>query len=200
MKNTAQTGRDRLPCGMVSLKMFQINHSKAMIIAYLDLRSGLKNYTFNQQDISNKTTIGKTGVRRCLKELTAEGVLSRKGKSFYKLNLERIKELYYEASESDFNVSFSDTDASKNDTDVSESDAIHSSKIKSSSLKTSELDSSEANAPELPAIVKELLSKSPKEQAAWLARIDANKTMENDLRSGKDVMMTAQFEDNFANW
>lgn len=48
--------------------------------------------------------------------------------------------------------------------------------------------------------VDTFLSKSPKEQVAWLDRIEANKTMEKDLRSGKDVLMTTKFEEFFANF
>lgn len=201
MKITTEAGRDRLPCGMVSLTMFKINHSKAFIIAYLNLRGGLKNYTFNQTDISKQTTVGKTVVRQYLKELVAEGVLNRKGKSFYKLDRQKMEELYYSAvSESDMDVSESDTDISESDTQVSESDAIHSNNLNSRKLESSSLDTSENKAPELPAIAKEFLSKSSQEQTAWLDRIEANKTMEKDLRSGKDVLMTTKFEEFFANF
>ena len=148
---------------MISLKMFRIPHSKALIIAYLNLRGGLKKYTFNQTDISNQTNIGKTVVRQVLKELVAEGVLNRKRKSFYQLNRQKMEESYYchvsesdadeseidayltesEAavlesaiSESDFNVSESDKDVSENDTNVSESDT----KVSESDTKVSESD------------------------------------------------------------
>ena len=192
---------------MVSLKMFQINHSKALIIAYLDLRGGLKKYTFNWRDISNQTNIGRTVVNHYLNELVAEGVLNRKGKSFYKLNRQKMEELYYakDGSDSDFNRSESNINGSENDPNRSESDPIHSSNLnsrilESSSLDSRKLDTSGSKEPELPAIVKELLSRSPKEQVEWLDRIEANKTMQDDLRTGKDVPMTAQFEEEFANW
>jgi hypothetical protein len=158
---------------MVSLKMFQINHSKALIIAYLDLRSGLKfkNFIFNVTDISNQTNIGKTVVRQYMKELVAEGVLNKKGKALYKLNRQKMKELYYQVSESDaeeseidanlseseaatlesgisesdFNVSESDTDTSETDANVSESDTkvSESDTIHSSNLDSRKLHSSE---------------------------------------------------------
>ncbi len=161
MKTTTKPNGEHLPCGMISLKMFQIPHSKALIIAYLNLRGGLKKYTFNRRDISNQTNIGRTVVNECLKELVAEGVLNRKGKSFYKLNRQRMEELYYvnDGSDSDFNGSESDMDGSENgldrsesDTNVSESDTIHSSDLHSSNLDSSELhtsrlDSSRAETP-----------------------------------------------------
>jgi hypothetical protein len=202
MKNTTESSRDRLPCGMVSLRMFKINHSKALIIAYLNMRGGLRSYTFNQTDISNQTNVGKTVVRQYLKELVAEGVLNRKGKSFYKLDRQKMEELYYSAdvSESDMHVSENDTDVSESDSEVSESDAIHSSNLNSRKLESSNLDTSKRKASELPSAVKEFLNLSPKEQVAWLDRIEANKTLEKDLRSGKDVPMTAKFVEDFANW
>jgi len=40
---------------------------------------------------------------------------------------------------------------------------------------------------------------SPKEQLEWLADVEANKTMEEDLRAGKDVRMTAKFAEYFGN-
>lgn len=216
MKKSVEAGREHLPCGMISQKMFQINHSKALIIAYLNMRGGLKKFTFCQTDISNRTNIGKTVARQYLQELVAEGVLNRRGKSFYKLNHQKMEELYYVAeSEPDFKVSESDTHLSENDTDlsesdtkVSESDGIHSSKLDSSKLNTRSLESSGLDTVEKQAhkpseIVQELLSKSPKEQVEWLGRVDArteaNRTMEKDLRAGKDVLMTPEFEDYFAN-
>ena len=151
MTNTTKAVGDRLPCGMVSLKMFKIPHSKALIIAYLDLRSGprMKAYTFNATDISNQTNIGKTVVRQYLKELVAESVLKRKGKSFYQLDRHTMEESYYrhvsesdtDLSESDTNVSETDTNVSESDTDVSESDSIHSSNLHSRKLDSSKLHS-----------------------------------------------------------
>ena len=157
MKQTTESGRDRLPRGMVSLKMFKINHSKALVIAYLNLRSGLNKYTFNQTDIINQTDIGRTVVRQCLKELVAEGVLNRKGVSFYKLNHEKLEELYYtqDRSENDPSRSDSDTDRSENDLSRSESDpnrsengAIHSSVLDSSNLDSKSIDSSDLDTSE----------------------------------------------------
>lgn len=213
MKNATETGRERLPCGMVSLKMFQIPHSKALIIAYLNLRGGLKKFTFNQTDISKQTNIGKTVVRQHLKELVAEGVLNRKGKSFYKLNRQKMEEIYYygvsdsdsNVSESDMEVSESDTNVSESDTKVSESDAIHSSSLDSSNLDSKKLDSSKIDTSEkelhkLPPNAERLLSLPIKEQLAWLDRIEANQTLEKDLRSGKEVLMTSEFAETFANW
>lgn len=213
MNKTTKAVGDRLPCGMVSLKMFQIPKSKALIIAYLNLRSRLPNFTFNQTDISNQTDIGKTVVRQYMKELENEGVLNRKGKghSFYKLNRQRMDELYYTVSESDLiesdsdtGLSESDTDVSESDTDVSESDAIHSSKPNSrksdsSDLHSSELDSKQTSVPKPSPVIEEFLSKSPKEQAEWLDAVDANRTMRGDLKAGKDVKWTNEFADHFAN-
>jgi hypothetical protein len=127
---------------MVSLKMFQIPHSEALIIAYLDLRSGPKfqRYLFNATDVSNQTNIGKTVVRQNLKELVAEGVLKRKGKSFYQLNRQQMEQTYYRhVSESDTDLSEVDTDVSESDTEVSESDSIHSSNLHSRKLDSSKL-------------------------------------------------------------
>ena len=182
MKTTAKTGGDRLPCGMVSLKMFHIPHSKALIIAYLNLRSGLKNYTFNQTDISNQTNIGKTVVRQCVNELADEGVLNRIGKSFYRLDRQKMESLYYNASDSDLNASESDacsseTDAnpSESDTDASESDAIHSSSLHSRESDSSELHSrglhhtatTAAQVSELPKIIPTVsgLGREPLQEA-----------------------------------
>src|SRR5437762_2446529 len=120
MKKTVRKVGERFECGMVSLKMFQIPHSKALIIAYLNLRGGIRKYTFNQTDISNQTNTGKTVVRQYVKELVHEGVLIRKGKSFYKLDRQRMEKLYYEVSESDLNVSDSDACSSENDANESE--------------------------------------------------------------------------------
>jgi hypothetical protein len=153
MKNSNEAVSKRLSCGMVSLKMFKINHSKALIIAYLNLRGGLKKYTFNVSDISKQTDIGKTVVRQYLKELVAEGVLNRKGMSFYKLNRQKMEELYYldvsesdlEVSETDNDLSETDTKVSESDTDVSESDSIHSSNLHSRILNSKKLDSSKLN-------------------------------------------------------
>ncbi len=165
MKTTSKAVGDRLPCGKVSLKMFQKNHSKALIIAYLDLRSGPKfpKYTFNQTDISNQTNIGLTVVRQYLKELVDEGVLIRKGKSFYKLDRQKMEALYYSVSESDLNASDSDayspeTDAnpSESDTDASESDAIHSSNLHSSKLHTRELQSTATAASQVPELAEKI--------------------------------------------
>ena len=155
MKKTTEAGRKRMPSGLVSLKMFHIPHSKALIIAYLNMRDGLKKFTFNQTDISNQTNIGKTVVRQYMKELVSEEVLNRKGKSFYKVNRQRMNELYYEATESDLNVSESDMDASESDTvisesdtEVSESDAIHSSNLNTIKLESNSLESSKLNTSE----------------------------------------------------
>jgi hypothetical protein len=323
MKKTTESGRDRLPCGMVSLTMFKINHSKALIIAYLNLRGGLNKYTFNWRDISNQTNIGETVVRQCLKELVAEGVLNRMGKSFYKLNHQKMIELYYQTSDSDACVSESEVDASENDanvsesdTKVSESDAIHSSILDSRKLDSSYLDTSDilpghsfenasfpshdqapaplpdktltvsgtllatskksldelfddifgsvpsktkktqessesaafpsnnptitpmatdtqeepndssacptANAAnnnhptpsarpekvgELPvatpprrSAVDEFLSLPPKERLKWLEAVEANESMVENLKGGKDVLMTEAFKKHFANW
>ena len=49
------------------------------------------------------------------------------------------------------------------------------------------------------AIVTEFLSKSLKEQKEWLADIEANRTMLQDLKAGKEVRWTNDFEDYFAN-
>lgn len=212
MKSTNTTGK-HLPSGMVSLKMFQINHSKALIIAYLNLRGGLKKYAFNVSDISKKTNIGKTVVRKKMKELEAEGVLNRSGLSFYKLNRQKLEELYYcgEVSEFDKGLSESDNKASENDThvsetdnDASESDSIHSSnldsiKLQTNKLDSSSLDSSEKQKTKLPECVVKFLEKSPKEQLALLDNIEANKTMAKDLREGKEVRWTGNFVDQFAN-
>src|SRR5262245_22234149 len=150
MKTTSKAVGVRLPCGMVSLSMFHIPHSKALVIAYLNLRSGLKDYTFNQTDISNRTNLGLTVVRQWLKELTAEGVLNRKGKTFYKLDRQKMESLYYNASESDANESDSDAGPSEDDAIISESDAapsesdaIHSSKLHSSKLHSNKLHTRE---------------------------------------------------------
>jgi predicted transcriptional regulator len=200
MKTTTKTGGDRIPCGMVSLKMFQMNHSKALIIAYLNLRGGLKKYTFNQTDISNQTNIGKTVVRQYMKELVDEGVLNRRGKSFYKLNRQKMEELYYcNVSDSDAYPSENDANVSESDTDASESVAIHSSDLNSRKLDSSKLHTKKNTVPQLPAIAEELLSKSSKEQVEWLDDVEANKTLVRDLRNGKDVRWTKAFEDYFAN-
>src|SRR5262245_42281728 len=126
MKTSSKAVGDRLPCGMVSLSMFQIPHSKALVIAYLNLRSGLKDYTFNQTDISNRTNLGLTVVRQWLKELTAEGVLNRKGKSFYELDSQKMESLYYNASDSDANESDSDAGPSEDEAIVSKSNTVTS--------------------------------------------------------------------------
>ncbi|MGO8678531.1 MAG: winged helix-turn-helix transcriptional regulator [Limisphaerales bacterium] len=149
MTTTAQSGGVHLPCGMVSLKMFQIPHSKALIIAYLDLRKGLKRFLFNVADISKQTNISKTVVRQYLKELETEGVLKRNGKSFYQLNREEMENRYYydvsesdaDVSESDTHLSENDTNVSESDTDVSESDSVHSSNLHSSNLDSIKVDS-----------------------------------------------------------
>jgi hypothetical protein len=49
------------------------------------------------------------------------------------------------------------------------------------------------------AVVEEFLSKSPREQVEWLDDIEANRTMRKDLKAGKDVRWTKEFEDYFAN-
>lgn len=161
MKKTTRKVGARYEYGRVSLKMFQIPHSKALIIAYLDLRSGLKKYTFNQTDISNQSDIGKTVVRQYMKELENEGVLNRKGKgqSFYKLNRQRMEELYYTVSESDLIeldsdacLSENDTEVSESDSDVSESDAIHSSSLHSIKLDSKKLDPSKLHTNEIVAV------------------------------------------------
>ena len=112
----------------------------------------MKGYTFNKSDISNQTDIGE---HRCSPVFERAGFRrspDRKGKSFYKLNHQRMEELYYtvsesdlKASESDVRLSESDTDVSESDSDVSESDAIHSRKLHSRKIDSSDLDSSKLN-------------------------------------------------------
>lgn len=179
MKNSSKAVSDRLPCGMVSLKMFHVPHSKALIIAYLDLRSGLKNYTFNQTDISNQTNIGLTVVRQYVKELASEGVLNRKGKSFYKLDRQKMESLYYNASESDAKKSATpsenDAKTSESDAAASESDAIHSSNLHSRKLHQTETAASEApelkeEIPTVSGVAIEPLEKVPDSVSGLTAR------------------------------
>jgi hypothetical protein len=48
--------------------------------------------------------------------------------------------------------------------------------------------------------VDELLSLPPTEQVKWLDAVEANESMVENLKAGKDVPMTEAFKDHFANW
>ncbi len=54
-------------------------------------------------------------------------------------------------------------------------------------------------APKHSPVIEEFLSKSPREQVEWLDAIEADKTMPEDLRAGKDVKWTKAFAEHFAN-
>jgi hypothetical protein len=60
----------------------------------------------------------------------------------------------------------------------------------------------ESSTPKQSAVVAEFLSKSPREQVAWLDAADARKSLAKDLKdlkAGKDVAMTPALAEEFAN-
>ena len=114
-----QTNTNFQPYGRISEEMFKLNPSKAIIIAYMDMRKGIPGWLICVGDIVKTTGFGETQVRKVVKEVLSEGGLKRLGNSFYKVVLPQFNELYYTEK-----VSLTDTKVSLTDTKVSLTDTI----------------------------------------------------------------------------
>ena len=96
MKNNTETTSEYQNYGRISLSMMQLPTEQIKIIAYLDMRKGVKHWSVCSGDIQKTTGLGKNFISRHLKILVEQGVITRIGYSFYKINVEKLDQMYYQ--------------------------------------------------------------------------------------------------------
>ena len=225
MKNTTNADFTRMPHTWSCRK--DVPLAKRVIVAYIFTRANITEMEWElvAADIVNIWGLSKGTVSKTMKDLEKQCViqlteLRKKSGDFpskiYRINRVELEKLMTPPITAVHTVNchgssrepprFNRTTATVPPMNLEEErkEELKKKTLKEEKIPVQETEGSSFNEvavtePKLPECAVRFLEKTPKEQVALLEAEEANKTRAKDLKAGKEVLMTQEFAEHFAN-